>query len=43
LTKWEEANRKIYDKYPEGEIDFSILEAAVSEIHKLEMSQNTEV
>ena len=40
LTKWEEANKKIFDKYPaEGEMDFSILEAAVTEMHKLEASQ----
>lgn len=36
LKKWEEANQKIFDKYPEGETDFSILEAAATEVHKLE-------
>ena len=30
LGKWEEANNKIFEKYPEGqEADMSILEAAV--------------
>lgn len=40
LTKWEEANKRIFEKYPaDGETDFSILEAAVTEVHKLEQSQ----
>ena len=33
LSKWEEANRKIFEKYPDGdEAEFSILEAAASEM-----------
>jgi hypothetical protein len=40
LKKWEEANQKIFDKYPggDGETDFSILEAAALEVHKIETS-----
>lgn len=38
LSKWEEANKKIFEKYPEGEeADFSILEAAAIEVQQ---SQN---
>lgn len=34
LKKWEEANQKIFEKYPgDGETDFSILEAAAMEVH----------
>jgi hypothetical protein len=37
LRKWEEANIKIFEKYPDGEEnEFSVLEAAVTEIHKTE-------
>lgn len=37
LKKWEDANMKIFEKYPEGETDYSILEAAATEIiHKTE-------
>lgn len=33
LTKWEEANKKIFERYPtDGEIHYSILEEAVSDI-----------
>lgn len=38
LTKWEEANAKIFEKYPDGEADFSILEAAVTEVKKIEIN-----
>lgn len=34
LKKWEEANLKIFEKYPEGEVDYSILEVAATEAHK---------
>ncbi len=41
LKKWEEANQKIFEKYPaENETDYSILEAAAQEVHKLEHSQS---
>ena len=37
LKKWEEANQKIFEKYPDGEeADYSILEAAASELQKVE-------
>jgi hypothetical protein len=36
LKKWEEANNKIFEKYPDGETDYSILEAAAQEVHKNE-------
>jgi len=32
LAKWEEANKKIFEKYPDEENDFSILEAAATEV-----------
>ena len=39
LKKWEEANVKIFEKYPDGEEnDVSLLEAAAAEIHKNEQS-----
>jgi len=42
LVQWEETNNKIFEKYPnENESDYSILEAAVSEVHKLEASHTT--
>lgn len=37
LTKWEEANQKIFEKYPEDQSDYSILEAAVTEVKKIEI------
>eukprot|EP00347_Sterkiella_histriomuscorum_P015656 403356196 len=44
LSKWEEANRKIFEKYPDGdEAEFSILEAAASEIQKVEQSKQITV
>lgn len=37
LKKWEEANQKIFDKYPDGEeAELSILEAAAAEIKRSE-------
>lgn len=37
LRKWEEANIKIFEKYPDGEEnELSVLEAVVAEIHKTE-------
>lgn len=40
LKKWEEANQKIFEKYPEGdEAEFSILEAAATELKKVEQSK----
>ena len=39
LKKWEEANIKIFEKYPDGEEnELSVLEQAVTEIHKTEQS-----
>tara|TARA_B110000285_G_C14568894_1_gene356964 strand:+ start:107 stop:283 length:177 start_codon:yes stop_codon:yes gene_type:complete len=35
LTKWEDANNKIFDKYPaDRPADLSILEQALEEVHK---------
>ena len=35
LNKWEEANKKIFDKYPDDKPhDLSILEQALEEVHK---------
>lgn len=35
LTKWEDANNKIFDKYPSDRpADLSILEQALEEVHK---------
>jgi len=40
LKKWEEANQKIFEKYPgDEENDFSILEAAALEVQKFEKQQ----
>jgi hypothetical protein len=37
LSKWEEANQKIFEKYPDSaEGDYSLLEAAVTEVKKIE-------
>ena len=37
LSKWEEANEKIFEKYPEDDTtDYSILEAAADEMKKVE-------
>lgn len=39
LQKWEEANQKIFEKYPDDkENDYSILEAAAMEVHKQEIN-----
>ena len=41
LRKWEEANIKIFEKYPDGEEnELSVLEAVVAEIHKKNTPQS---
>ncbi len=40
LNKWEEANLKIFEKYPsENQTDYSILEVAASEMYRIEAAK----